>query len=144
MKFKNGFIALLVTLVCIPSYAGEFRVSCFSSLSDCASKVTDLVTDKFTQRFPASRFKIAVVAEFQQYSDGGGVGYAVAGVSPVLKDNTTLFPIRRFASTVRIKDRTMSPYDVTKETEELLRRAVEQLMAACDSSPSCDVHTPYK
>jgi len=84
MKFKNGFIALLVTLVCIPSYAGEFRVSCFSSLSDCASKVTDLVTDKFTQRFPASRFKIAVVAEFQQYSDGGGVGYAVAGVSPVL------------------------------------------------------------
>ena len=144
MKFKNGFVALLVTLICISSYAGDFRVSCFSSLSDCSTKVADLVTDKFTQRFPKSHFKIAVVAEFQRYSDGGGVGYAVAGVSPVLKDNTTQFPISRFASTVRIKDRKMSPYDVTKETEELLRSAVEQLMAACDSSPSCDVHTPYK
>lgn len=144
MALRNIFVTALIAMFSLPSMAGEFRVHCFGPVSNCATKVNDIVTDKFSQRFPATRYQIAVVAEFQPYSNGGGVGYAVAGISPVLKDNTTQFPINRFSATTRIIDRKISPYDVTKETEELLRRAVEQLMAACDRSPSCDVYTPYK
>lgn len=122
--------------------AGEFRLSCFSDVSDCADKVSHIVTDKFTKKFPANRFQIAVIAEFQKYSDGGGVGYAIAGVTTIPKDKSTIIPKNRYASTTRIVNSNISAYDVTKETEELLRRAVENLMADCDRSPSCDVYIP--
>lgn len=129
-----------VGLIAFTGYAGEFQVSCFSNLGGCSARVKNVVTDKFTRHYPASRYEIVVLAEFQPYSDGGGVGYAVAGVSPVLRDGTTQFPVRRYASTVRIVDRSMSAFDVTRETEMVMRDAVEQLMAACDRSTNCDVY----
>jgi hypothetical protein len=139
MLFRCCFVLIAVFFSSL-SCAGEFRVHCFTDLSDCASKVSDIVTDKFTNRYPVARYKIVVLSEFLPYSDGGGVGFAVAGVSPLLKDGAGQIPSRRYTSTIRIVDRSMSAFDVTKKTEELLRSAVEQLMAACERSVNCDVY----
>lgn len=135
-------LVVLSTLLSIPCFAGEFRVSCFSELNDCSSIVTDIITDKFIAHFPASHWKIVVIAEFQPYSDGGGVGFAIAGISPA--PTPTLAPLHRFTATTRIVDRRIGPYDRTSETRELIRRAVENLMSKCDLSQECDVYTPYK
>ncbi|MCW7753394.1 hypothetical protein OOT00_05265 [Desulfobotulus sp. H1] len=140
---KIIFTVLCGFLIGVSALAGEFKIHCFADLGECASKIEGLVSEKFTRHYPASHFHIVVIAEFQPYGSGGGVGYALAGVSPLLEDGTTQFPIHRFATTVRINDRVMGPYDVAEETAEVMRRSVEQMMAVCDRSPDCAVHIPY-
>lgn len=129
-----------------PAHAGRYVLTCLSELPDCSTRLKDIVTDKFTNKFPHTDWEIVVIAEFQPYSDGGGVGYAVAGVSPSLRSGTkeyTLAPIKRYSATKRINGRNLGPYEVLDETHSLLRRAVEQLMVACETSSTCDVYTPY-
>jgi len=101
--------------ICFPVLAGEFKCHAFGD-SGCAHLINDVVTDKFIDKFPAKKYEIVVIYQFQIYSDGGGVGYAVAGVAPVLEGqyaNGALVPKVRFVSTVRI-DKTRKSAMTTK------------------------------
>lgn len=136
--------ALVLGLLCIaaPASAGVYSVNWYADVPDASALVRDIVTDRFTEKFPADDWNIVVVAEFHAYSDGGGVGYAVAGVAPKVNSPMALFPIRRYSSTTRIVNRTVGPREQREQTEDLIRRAVEQLMAACDASATCEVYNP--
>lgn len=122
--------------------AGEYICHAFGD-TGCAEHVTNVVTNKFTAKFPATKYKIVVIYDFQTYSDGGGVGFAAAGVAPHLKgqySNRSLVPTWRYNATTRIDNtRKLSPYDKTNEKIELIQRAVQNLMEECERSPNCDI-----
>lgn len=138
--------AAIIGLACvsISSQAGQFRCAGYGD-TGCTDHITSIVTDKFTAKFPASKYKIVMVYDFQTYSDGGGVGFAVAGVSPIVSETNkygvlSLMPKNRFTSTVRIdKTKTLNPYQVTQEKIDLMQRAATLLMEACDRDANCDV-----
>lgn len=125
------------------AYAGPFACTAYGSLG-CSKHIEDLVTDKFTAKFPIEKFTIVTVYEFQTHSDGGGVGYAIAGVVPKISDpekygNLGLFPTRRFATTRRVTGNEVKPGQKTQHELEIMRRAVELMMAACDREPDCNI-----
>lgn len=126
----------------LPALAGDFRVDCHAKLDNCSSLISDLVSPNFLQHFPISRFKLAIVAEVQTFQTGGGVGFAFAGVSPVVADGSTQLPIRKYTESSFNKI-LLNESDVTKEMEGVIRDAVRRLMTACDQSPNCDVYKPY-
>jgi len=134
------FVGALAGMLSMSCFAGQFRVACYGDVYDCAPKVADIVTDKFIKSFPASKFTIVAIVDFQRYSAGGGVGYAVAGVSQNAKGEPTQVPLKRFSPTIRVTDGNVSPSQVTRELDELLRRAVEEMMAECERSPNCDIY----
>lgn len=140
-SFKMAAIVGLMSLS-FSALAGEYFCHGFGN-SGCSEHIADLVTDKFTSKFSAKKYKITVIYDFQTYSDGGGVGFAAAGVVPILEgkhSDRSLVPKLRFISTTRIDNtRRLSPYDKTNEMVELIRRSVQNLMEECDRSPSCDV-----
>lgn len=118
---------------------------CYFPGKKCAALITDLVSDKFTTKFPADKWQIVVIGSFTPYSNGGGVGFAVAGVSKKMDakpDTPSFVPGGRFIATTRILDRKLSPYDEIQKIEVVVRDAVEQMMGECDLSPTCDIHRP--
>lgn len=122
--------------------AGEYFCHGFGD-AGCSEHITNVVTEKFTAKFPAKKYKIVVIYDFHTYSDGGGVGFAAAGVAPRLEgkySDRSLVPKWRFIATTRIDNtRKLSPYDKTNEKIELIQRAVQNLMEDCERSPSCDI-----
>lgn len=112
----------------------------------CAEHIRDLVTDKFTARFPYQKYEIVAIYDMQLMSNGGGVGFAIVGVSPKLSDskrslgNGSLMPSRRFTSTSRVAaGERINPYQRTKYEISDLRDAVEAMMEACEREASCNV-----
>ncbi|BET27603.1 hypothetical protein EV673_1725 [Limnobacter thiooxidans] len=143
-SIKALAISTLVSMS-FSSHAGEFSCSLYGNV-DCAEHIKKLVTDKFTSKFPSTKFEIVAVSEFQVYSDGGGVGYAVVGVVPKVSEsdkygNLSLFPIRRFSATRRITGQDISPYQKTQNEIEVLQSAVEGMMEACHRDKACNVMT---
>ncbi len=145
MRSYISFATVLFLLaISIPTFAEPFFCNSYGEVN-CAKNVADLVTKKFAKRFPASTYEIVMVANFDPYSDGGGVGFAIAGVSRRLLDKSkssgpSLMPVNRFISTVRIdKGKYLGPRERTEETIQLMRRAVELLMDACEREERCDI-----
>jgi len=129
--------AALILAAPLTSHAGRYVCQGYGD-NGCAEHIRDLVTDDFTQRYPADKFKIVVVYAFIPYSDGGGVGYAMAGVSPVLKANGIDFaivPKQRYSWTSLRRGPHVSPREKNELEVSLIRGAVENLMEACRKGP---------
>lgn len=125
------------------AFSGQYSCSSYGG-AGCAEHIKDIVTDKFTSKFPHSKYEIVVVYEYQTYSNGGGVGFAVAGVSPKVAESNkygalSLMPIRRFTATQRNTGDSINPYQKTQNEIGLIRDAVQLLMEACDRDANCDV-----
>jgi len=76
--------------------AGQFSVFCSyqnDNIQECAEVVSNIVTDKFTARFPAKKYQIFVHSNIHSYTNGGYAAYAVTGV--ILKGSDQ-FPEKRF------------------------------------------------
>lgn len=120
--------------------AGEFSVSCYfknSNIAKCASVISDLVTDKFIARFPASKFQIFVFSDVHRYTNGGFAAYAVAGVIP---RGSNQFPLQHFSSSlVNRGDKKFDALELSKFELEVYRSATKGLMDECEISPNCDV-----
>jgi hypothetical protein len=125
-------------------YAGEFTVACSyknDNLKQCANIISDLVTDKFTSKFPSSKYSIFIHSNIHSYSSGGYAAYAITGVIP--KDSGD-FPIRMYnASIMNGQDRATS-LELSNVELENYRDAIKQLMDMCEISSTCDIYTPKK
>jgi len=125
--------------------AGEFSVNCSynnDNLQECANLVTDIVTDKFTAKFPATKYQIFVHSNVHSYTNGGYAAYAVAGVVP---KRSGQFPKRAFsASNINRGNESFSRVQLAEKELETYRDAVRNLMEQCDISPTCDVYSPRK
>lgn len=144
MNIRPFIFLVMVCLLGTKAYAGEYQINCYFSGKKCASLISDLVSDRFTSKYPPSHWTIVVIGQFAPYSNGGGVGFAVAGVSPTPqnqdKNATAQVPRRRFISTTRILDHQLSPYEVNAKIESLVRDAVQDMIAECDLSPKCEIN----
>lgn len=120
--------------------AGQFSAIGSGTGIDIAENIADLVSDKFTNRYPVSQYSIHVIYDFQTYSDGGGVGFAVAGVVPRAKSKDWVYtPIGRYVVTQRFNGKAIGPKEKFQLTVETIRLSVEHMMAECDASPKCDI-----
>jgi hypothetical protein len=139
--WQKTFVLIGLALLCHRAFAGEFRATCYGNVN--ASLFKDIVTDKFTEKYPSSRFTIVVISNFQRYSNGGGVGFAVAGVVPKNGNskNYEFVPIHRFmATTARTAaGEHLTAKEAVEKEKETARDAVADLMSACDLSPNCEV-----
>ena len=141
---KRAVITLVsatLSLVSQAALAGPFRMACYFASQNCGREVVDIVSERFTARYPSANWEIVVLAEFTPYAGGGGVGYAIAGVSRRQSgaNGQALVPKERFVSTSRRNGAPVSPTQAAAETVEVVRHAVEQLMVACERSPNCNV-----
>lgn len=138
-------LASLAMVAMGPAVAAEFRVQCSytnDNLRACASAVADIVTDKFTDKFPVARFEIFVHSHVTGFETGGFAAYAVAGVVPRASGQ---FPANRFLySMMNGAPRRFSQIDLAKSELEVYRAAVKNLMDRCEISPECDVYVPFK
>ena len=120
--------------------AGEFNSTChFSSeaLSACGENFSDLVTDRFIERFPADRYELFIYSMAAPFDEGGMVAHAVAGVVPL---DSHQFPQLRFQSS-RTGDNSVvySAAELGQNELEVARNAVKQLMETCDETAACEV-----
>lgn len=127
----------------ISAFAGQYSCTGYGD-AGCSKHLNDIVTDKFTSKFPSAKYEIVAVYDFQTYSDGGGVGFATVGVSPKVLEShkygeLSLMPIRRFTATQRNTGDQVSPYQTTEFKIDLLRRAIQMMMEACDRDASCKI-----
>ena len=122
--------------------AGEFSVFCTyqnNNLSKCAGIISDIVTDKFTIKFPASKFQIFVHSNIHNYTNGGYAAYALAGVAP---RGSGIFPVQYYSKTaVNGTDVVFNTVQLAELELQNYRSAVQNLMNACEISPACDVYT---
>lgn len=142
VNFKAALIAVVAGLS-FPVFAGQFACSSYGN-AGCTDEVKDIVTEKFTAKYPVAKYEIVVVYDFQKYSDGGGVGFAMAGVAPKVTEtqkygDLSLMPLSRYITTQRITSTDVNPYQATKYNISNMRRAVQLLMEACDRDAKCDV-----
>lgn len=114
--------------------------------SGCSKHINDIVTDKFTKKFPVSNYEIVVVYDMHTMSNGGGVAFAIAGVSPRVSEakygsgEMALMPINRYVVTKRIDANVqINPYRKTEIEIELLRDAVQMMMEECDRNANCNI-----
>lgn len=134
LSWLAATIALAMPLA---SHAGRYVCQGYGD-NGCAEHISDLVTDEFTQRYPADKFKLVVVYAFIPYSDGGGVGYAMAGISPQLKANGidfAIIPKQRYSWTTRRSGPYVGPREKNELEVGLIRGAVENLMESCRKGP---------
>jgi hypothetical protein len=121
--------------------AGEFRCSSFGK-NGCTQHINDIVTERFTSKYPIEKFQIVAIYDFREYSDGGGVGFAVVGVVPRIRVNSveiTQVPTRRYHATKRLVGANVGPRQQAALEIETLRTAVDNLMAECDRLKDCDL-----
>ena len=138
------FVAfLLFAATSASADVGNFHMRCFFEHNKCAALIRDIVSDRFTVRYPADQWQIVVIASVHRFSNGGGTAFAVAGVSPRSRNDQQpgIVPSYRFSSVVNDP----GPLQLTSrqalnELEEAIRGAVENMMTACETSPECRLH----
>ncbi|MGQ0710480.1 MAG: hypothetical protein ACT4NV_12105 [Rhodoferax sp.] len=141
---KNALMIVIGFSIFSYAHAGEFNVACSydnENIEECAKIISDVVTDKFTSKFPASRFSIFVHSSVHAYSRGGYVAYAVAGVVP---RGSGEFPVRYFSSSAMNGEKRVDGLELSKIELENYRDVVRQLMNKCEIAQACDVYVPRK
>jgi hypothetical protein len=135
-------ILFVLCMLVVPAVsAGEYWCHSFGK-NGCTEHIADIVTDRFTSKYPSDKFMIVAIYQFMVYSDGGGVGYAVAGVVPRVRVNgteITQVPARRFNATKRLNGKNVDARQQNVLEIETMRSAVDSLMAECDREKNCDL-----
>lgn len=144
---KLAHVLVTATLAVTPlAFAGDFSVSCTYKNNNfknrCATVLSDIVTEKFTMKFPSSKFEIFVYSNIIGFTNGGFSAHAVAGV---VQKNSGQFPVNAFSSTLMNgTEKKFSQIDLANSELENYRAAVKSLMEQCEISPDCDVYEAYK
>jgi hypothetical protein len=135
----KSIIAMLAVTIC-PSVveAGEFNVVCYTfhkNVSPCAENIADIVTEKFTAKFPASKYSIWIYSNAMPFPSGEYVAWAE---SAVIRRGSTKFPLRRSATSKIGRDNiSNSLLPVANLELEVFRSVVTRMMEQCEVSPSC-------
>ena len=139
-KSFTGSLCIIVLLLCSrKSLAGEFRTSCYAEIA-CSSNITDIVTDRFTKRFPVKRYEIVAYVNGTTFDDGVLIAYAAVGVSPReygKYEKLSLFPLNRY----EVSWHGALDGNTTLQIREIqvLRRAVQDLMRRCATAKGCNI-----
>lgn len=98
---KLVFAAALLAALASPAFAGPFKCEGVVSASIvCGDAIRDAVTDEFTRKYPATKFKIFVLSGHGKYPDGSYSGSAAVwlGSPDSQVPHTNRFAIFHFAA----------------------------------------------
>ena len=144
---RRTFLLLSAVLLPLVAQACEYRMRCFFSHQQCAALIAEIVSERFTTRYPADKWQIVVIAEVHRFSNGGGTAFSIAGVAPRLPSEPGVgaapaaVPKQRFSSVMNIAGpRHLAGKEEIEELENVIRRSVENLMTECERTPNCNVH----
>jgi len=133
---------LIVLVMLIASsfsvYAGRYSYNCWMTDISCDGLFRDMVSDKFTAKFPHDRFEIFVYAKTHAFSDGSGVSYSIVGVVPMLNQSYKFFPNRVWRNVTYFKN-VGDSYAQKSHSREVIRKSIQAMMADCDYSKNCDI-----
>jgi hypothetical protein len=135
MKKLMTVAALFVATV--SAHAGAFSFNCSTDVS-CSDLLSDVVTEKFTTKFPNDIYEIFVLSHTSVFSNGTSASYAVVGVVPKSKLSHYFAPNRSWDS-VSYYGSLGNAYDKQNKSREIIRKAVESMMAACEDSKGCEI-----
>ncbi len=117
--------AALVLSMASQAHAGRFTTAEFGPVR--AEDIADLVTEAFTQRFPANRWSIFLYSSVTFSGTGQPSCHAIAGVTPKGQDR---FPVHSYASHVqRMKPQSMSPGEQREFAATCARRVIGDMMS---------------
>ena len=130
--------AVFAVLLSARANAGQFGFYCRSDVS-CVGLFNDLVTDRFTTKYPSTRWHIFVLSNVYTFGDGSGAAHATVGVTPNTTDKQVVLPTNTWRhilsrSTVR------GAYEKQQLERDVIRSALEARVAKCDDSPECRLH----
>ena len=138
---QTGTLGLLLTFCATGTADDKFSVACSiknENLSRCALLVADIVTAKFTARFPSTSYEIFAHSNIQEFSNGGFSAYAIVGVIP---RNSGQFPLRTYSSTtIDGSGKIYSLVELSEIELRVYRQAVSNMMERCEISPKCDIY----
>lgn len=118
------FAAALALLMASQAHAGRFTTAEFGPVR--AEDIADIVTDAFTQRFPANRWSIFLYSSVTFSGTGQPSCHAITGVTPRGQDR---FPVHSYTSHVqRMKPQSMSLGEQREFAATCARQAVEDMM----------------
>lgn len=129
------FFALLLPIF---GHAGTFSYNCQTKV-DCKGLFNDLISDKFTEKYNSSKWEIFIYADTFAFGNGSGATYAVAGVIPLkTKDKFSSFP-NVTQSAIKTTDAMGNAYQKYEIERQIIRKAIEGLMAECENRPACNL-----
>ncbi|MDC7704031.1 hypothetical protein [Vogesella indigofera] len=135
---KKTIVIGLLSIFAAYANAGQYRFFCNVNV-DCTDLFTDLVSDNFTNKYPAKNWEIYVLADTVQYTTDVVTGMAFAGVRPYRADGLSVVPGLRFNSH-RYETATNNPYEKNKIEREVIRGAIEYMMSECERRPNCNIN----
>lgn len=121
----------------LPSIAAPFSFYCRSDVR-CDGLLDDLVTDKFTSRYPHTKWRIFVESHPYSFGDGAGAAHASVGVTSAGTGKQIILPGKTLGHLLT-RENVKSAYAKQQIERDVIRAAVEALMAQCDDSKNCDV-----
>ena len=141
--FIRVITGILFVLYSHISFGAKFNAYGYSSTGekgDIGALIKDLITDKYTNKYPYPRFALVVISGTTSTKDGRVTGYATVGVSKEIDSGKfgALVPVNRF-TTSDLSDGKLSGQQRLVFEKTLIRDAVQGLMNVCNSSPSCDL-----
>jgi hypothetical protein len=78
----------LLAALASPAFAGQFACNALSTKKiDCVEEIRSIVTDRFTTRYPASKYKLVVVSGVAHYPNGAFSGSASVWLSAPGQDS---------------------------------------------------------
>ncbi len=101
--FRKLLLSFATAAAATGCFAGTFDTAYFSSndIANVGSQIADLVSDDFTQRFPASQYQIVVISSESHTADM--TCFATVGIVRKQQNGNVPVPIDRFSATRFIK-----------------------------------------
>jgi hypothetical protein len=137
-KFKSIIFAIISSLFLLSNAsAGPFSVDCLGLNGvDCGGLIADIVTTKFTDKYPESDYQITLLV----IQTKNGITASHASVAPKINAPSGFAPIGTRAWVVTKLSEDSSAVGLIKTKLESCRQAVISLMEHCEASPDCDVY----
>lgn len=140
-EWKMTATMLALTFFSGVTQAGEFSVFCTyknENIQKCANVISDIVSDKFVEKFSAAKYQIFLHSNIHSFTNGGYSSYAIAGV---VQRGSWDFPARYYSNTnINGSDKVFSAVQIAEIELASYRSAAKSLMDACEVSPNCDIY----
>jgi hypothetical protein len=135
---KISLLALLSLFAMKVNSSGFFTATC-TGLQEmsCAEQINDIVTVKFTKKFPVNKFQISLV----MLQTSNGITAARVSVAPVLGDEIgyTTIGTKAWLVTHIAEDTTRT--GLIKSKVDAIRSATQDMMNECEKTPDCNIYS---
>jgi hypothetical protein len=140
-RFKKfnicAFAIFFILFSQINAFAGGFSVDCLG-LNDiaCGELIADIITLKFTDKFPVSDYQITLLA----IQTKNGITTSHVSVAPKIQAPSGYTAIGTRAWVVTKIGEDLSVMGLIKTKLETCRQAVQNMMEHCEATIDCDVY----